>query len=205
MNTELIIMFMVGLSTLFAYLNQRYIKMPFVIGLFFLSTVISLGIVATKFFSEEYYLKLKFVLDSLDISKYVLEYMLGYLLFAGSFHTDWKDIRNNIKPIVIFAFFGVIASTFIIGGMFYQVTEYFNLGISFIYCLLFGALISPTDPIAVLGILTKANVSKKIEGTIVGESLFNDGVGIVVFITILDLINNSNTDFNLLYFGIIFF
>lgn len=97
MDTELIISLIIGLSAFFAYINQRYIKMPFVIGLFFLSTVISMGILFTKFFSQEYYISLKVVLDDLNISKIILEYMLGYLLFAGTFHTDWEDIKSNIK------------------------------------------------------------------------------------------------------------
>ncbi|MFN8576783.1 MAG: sodium:proton antiporter [Candidatus Sericytochromatia bacterium] len=204
MNTELIISLIIGLSAFFAYINQRFIKMPFVIGLFFLSTIISIGILFTKFFSHEYFVKLKFILDNIDISKYVLEYMLGYLLFAGAFHTDWKDIRDNLKPIIIFSVFGVLVSTFLIGEILYETLKLFNIQLSLIYCMLFGALISPTDPIAVLGILKKANVSKKIEGTIVGESLFNDGVGVVVFLVILDLINNGNTEFNFLRFGTFF-
>jgi len=111
-------------------------------------------------------------------------------------------MKKQIKPIATFALGGVLLSTIIIAGLFYALTHLFNLQIDFTYCLIFGALISPTDPIAVLGILTKANVPKKLEYTIVGESLFNDGVGVVVFIALLDTLNSGTFSFS--NFGILF-
>lgn len=204
MNSYTILVFIIGISATFAYINQRYIKMPFVIGLFFLSTLLSLLILSSNFWANSYFTEIKTIIASVDISKYILEYMLGYLLFAGSLHTKWKDIKKQIKPVSIFAVFGVMLSTLIIGGLFYGLVNLFNTRIDFIYCLLFGALISPTDPIAVLGILTKANVPKKIESTIVGESLFNDGVGVVVFIAFLEVLNSGGTHFEFSNFGILF-
>lgn len=130
--------------------------------------------------------------------------MLGYLLFAGSLHTEWADIKKQIKQISIFAVFGVMLSTVIIGILLFGVCNLFHFQIDFLYCLLFGALISPTDPIAVLGILTKANVPKKIEATIVGESLFNDGVGVVIFFALLELLNSGNSTFDFSHFGQLF-
>lgn len=178
--------------------------MPFVIGLFFLSTILSLIILSSKFWAVQYFHQIKELVAHIDISKYIIDYMLGLLLFAGSMHTNWKDIKKQMKPITTFAVFGVIASTFIIGGLFSVVSNLFNVQISFIYCLLFGALISPTDPIAVLGILTKANVPKKIEATIVGESLFNDGVGVVVFIALLEVLKSGAAQFSFANFGMLF-
>lgn len=204
MNSYTILIFIIGISATFAYINQRYIKMPFVIGLFFLSTLLSLVILSAKFWANSYFTDIKTIIASVDISKYILEYMLGYLLFAGSLHTEWADIKKQIKPISIFAVFGVALSTVLIGGLFYGLASLFNTQINFIYCLLFGALISPTDPIAVLGILTKANVPKKIEATIVGESLFNDGVGVVIFIALLKVLNSGGTHFEFSSFGILF-
>lgn len=119
-------------------------------------------------------------------------------------NTRWEDIKSQLRPILLFAVGGVIFSTIIIAGLLYGVCNLFGVSIGFIYCLLFGALISPTDPIAVLGILTKAKVSKKIESTIVGESLFNDGVGVVVFIALLETLKLGNSQIDFAHFGILF-
>jgi monovalent cation:H+ antiporter, CPA1 family len=189
---------------LFAYLNHRYIKMPFVIGLFFLSCLLSLLILSSKFWASAYFEEVKILVQGFEMSKYILEYMLGYLLFAGSLHTEWTDIKKQLKQITVFAIFGVMLSTGIIGSLLFGVCNIFDFKIDFLYCLLFGALISPTDPIAVLGILTKAKVPKKIEATIVGESLFNDGVGVVIFIALLQLLNSGSETFDFSDFGILF-
>ena len=203
MNSYLILVIVISISASFAYINHRFLKMPFVIGLFFQSTLLSLIILISKFWANSYFHQIKTLVENVDISKYILEYMLGYLLFAGSMHTDWTDIKKQIKPITIFAVFGTITSTAIIGEAFYALCSLFGFQINLIYCLLFGALISPTDPIAVLGILTKANVPKKIEATIVGESLFNDGVGVVIFIALLETLI-SGEQFQFSHFGILF-
>lgn len=203
MNAYLILVIVISISASFAYINHRFIKMPFVIGLFFQSTILSLIILSSKFWATSYFNQIKTLVENVDISKYILEYMLGYLLFAGSMHTDWIDIKKQIKPISIFAVFGTITSTAIIGAAFYALCSLFGFQINLLYCLLFGALISPTDPIAVLGILTKANVPKKIEATIVGESLFNDGVGVVIFIALLETLI-SGEQFQFSHFGILF-
>jgi CPA1 family monovalent cation:H+ antiporter len=115
--------------------------------------------------------------------------MLSFLLFAGALHTNFEKLREYRWPILSFATIGVLASTFIVGSLVYLLFQAFSLDVEFIFCLLFGALISPTDPIAVLGILKKANVPKNLEIKIVGESLFNDGVGVVIFLTIFNIAN----------------
>ncbi|MBP6432393.1 MAG: sodium:proton antiporter [Ferruginibacter sp.] len=204
MSIYTIVTILIGISALFAYINHRYIKMPFVIGLFFLSSILSLLILSSKFWANNYFVEIKSLFQSINISKYILEYMLGYLLFAGSLHTEWVDIKKQLKQISIFAVFGVILSTIIISGLLFAICNLFHFQIDFLYCLLFGALISPTDPIAVLGILTKANVPKKIEATIVGESLFNDGVGVVIFIALLELLNSGSSTFNFSHFVLLF-
>lgn len=202
-NYELLIIIMC-LSAGFSYINQKYIKMPFVIGLFFLSTLLSLFILSEKYWAYDQFTEIKKLLDNVDFSKYILDIMLGYLLFAGSLHVKWAEIKKQKKTIAIFAIGGVIASTFMIGSLFYGVSGLLGLNVDYIYCLLFGSLISPTDPIAVLGILTKAKVPKKIETTIVGESLFNDGIGVVVFIALLEVLNSGGNDFSLSHFGLLF-
>ena len=113
--------------------------------------------------------------------------MLGFLLFAGAMHTNFDQLRVQRWPVLAFATVGVMTSTFLVGFVTWLVFNAMSLDVRFIHCLLFGALISPTDPIAVLGILKKARVPKKLETKIVGESLFNDGVGVVVFLTIFSI------------------
>jgi len=105
-------------------------------------------------------------------------------LFAGALHTNFEQLKIQRWPVLVFATFGVLVSTFLVGIIMFYVLQLLELNVDFIYCLLFGSLISPTDPIAVLGILKQANAPKKLETKIVGESLFNDGVGVVVFLTI---------------------
>lgn len=205
MNNYIILIILISISAAFAYINNKFIKMPFVIGLFFLSTILSLMVIFNKFFLTQPYSFLKNFVDHTDISKFIINIMLGFLLFAGSLHTDWIHIKKQLKQITVYAVGGVILSTALIAVLFYSLSFFFKLNIDFIYCLLFGALISPTDPIAVLGILTKANVPPKIENTIVGESLFNDGIGVVIFITLLEVLNSGSNNINFSHFGILFF
>ena len=202
MNIYFTLTILICLSAGFAYVNQRFLKLPFVIGLFLLSTVLSLLVISSKLWLNIPLQQIKTYIELANIDKIVLNYLLGFLLFAGALHTNWNNLKQQIKPIATFALGGVLLSTIIIAVMFYGLTQIFNLNLSFIYCLIFGALISPTDPIAVLGILTKANVPKKTEYTIVGESLFNDGVGVVVFIALLDALNTGH--FSITHFGILF-
>lgn len=204
MNLYIILSILITISAAFAYINHRLIKMPFVIGLFFLSTILSLIILSTKSWQKENFDYIKTVIEHTDISKFILQIMLGFLLFAGSLHTNWAGLKKQIKPIGLFALGGVLLSTIIIAMMFYGVCNLFNQPVSFIYCLIFGAIISPTDPIAVIGILTKAKVSHKIESTIVGESLFNDGVGVVVFIALLQTLSIGTGEIDFGAFGLIF-
>jgi CPA1 family monovalent cation:H+ antiporter len=135
--------------------------MPFVIGLFFLSTILSLFVISSKLWDARHYTEIKNIIETTDISKIILNIMLGFLLFAGSLNTRWKDIKNQLKPVSLFAVGGVLLSTIIIAVLLYCICYLLGMSIDFIYCLLFGALISPTDPIAILGILTKAHVPKK--------------------------------------------
>lgn len=113
--------------------------------------------------------------------------MLSFLLFAGALHVNLEDLSKHKYIIIILATFGIIANTFIVGSLAWLVFALVNIKLSYIYCLLFGALIAPTDPIAVIGILKKAGVSKSLETKITGESLFNDGVAVVVFLILLEI------------------
>ena len=124
--------------------------------------------------------------------------MLSFLLFAGALHTNFEQLKVQRWPILVFSTLGVLVSTFLVGTCMFYGLHLFNLNVSYVHCLLFGALISPTDPIAVLGILKKAGVPKKLETKIVGESLFNDGVGVVVFLTIYQFASSSNENIKVL-------
>jgi CPA1 family monovalent cation:H+ antiporter len=172
----------------FAFINVRYLKLPETIGLMVISIIASVIIIIVGHFEKQVYDYVKNIVDDIDFSKILFDFMLSFLLFAGSFHTDFSALKENKFQIVMMATVGVLLSTAIIGGLAYLVlTVMMGLNIDAIYCLIFGALISPTDPIAVLGILTKAGVPKKIEVTIVGESLFNDGVGVVLFVILFTI------------------
>lgn len=193
---------LICLSAGFAYVNERFLKLPFVIGLFFLSTILSLFVISSKLWITIPIDDIKKYIEIAEIDKIILDILLGFLLFAGAFHTNWSDLKEQIRSISLFALGGVLLSTFIIASLFFGLSVLFSIQIDFIYCLLFGALISPTDPIAVLGILKKANVPKKTESTIIGESLFNDGVGVVVFLALLGVLQTGELDVS--HFGLLF-
>jgi Na+:H+ antiporter len=117
----------------------------------------------------------------------MMNFMLSFLLFAGAIHIDAGKLKQERWPVIALATFGILISTFFIGGLVWCLFQLFHFSIPFIYCLLFGALISPTDPIAVLGILKQAKIPSSLELKISGESLFNDGVAVVIFISIIEV------------------
>lgn len=202
MSIYLVLTLLISLSALFAYINQKFIKLPFVIGLFFLSTILSIAIISSHFLFGFDVSAVEIFFENARIDKIIIDILLGFLLFAGALHTDWEDIKGQIRPIANYAILGVLLSTILIAGATYYISGFLGIEINFIYCLLFGALISPTDPIAVLGILKKAGVPKKTESIIVGESLFNDGIGVVVFIALLDTLKTGEFSFS--HFGVLF-
>ncbi|MCL4154718.1 UNVERIFIED_CONTAM: hypothetical protein GTU68_048980 [Idotea baltica] len=152
-----------------------------------ITIVFTLAVFVLSYFDSTLLDAERFIITQIDFKTVLLDVMLSFLLFAGALHTNFQQLRVQRWPVLVFSTFGVLASTFLVGGAVFYVLKLIGLDISFIYCLLFGALISPTDPIAVLGILKKAGVPKKLEAKIVGESLFNDGVGVVVFLTIFQI------------------
>jgi len=188
---------LVFISAFFGYLNVRFIKLPNTIGLTVITILFTLGIFALSYFDDTLLNAERYIITHIDFRSVLLDIMLSFLLFAGALHTDLQKLRELRWPILIFATFGVLLSTFLIGTIVYFMLQGIGLEVQPINCLLFGALISPTDPIAVLGILKKANVPKKLEIKIVGESLFNDGVGVVIFLTIFGLASGSAGDFSI--------
>jgi CPA1 family monovalent cation:H+ antiporter len=179
-----LITILIVISAAFAYINQRFLKLPYTIGLMVVSIIFSVGISLISWFNADAVHLVGDMVKSIDFNKVLLDVMLSFLLFAGALHTNFDQLKVQRWPILLFATLGVLISTFLIAGVMFYILNAMGLSVSFIHCLLFGALISPTDPIAVLGILKKAGVPKKLETKIVGESLFNDGVGVVVFLTI---------------------
>ena len=182
-----VISVIIVLSALFGYLNTRLIRLPNTIGLMVIAILFTLFLLATSFVNDSLLDAARGLIGGVDFEKVLMEIMLGFLLFAGAMHTNFDQLRVQRWPVLVFSTLGVLASTFLVGGATYFLFPTFGFTPKFIYCLLFGALISPTDPIAVLGILKKAGVPKKLETKIVGESLFNDGVGVVVFLTIFSI------------------
>ncbi len=175
------------LSAMAGYLNVRFLRLPSTIGFMVISILCTLLLCATSLIDDRLLTYAEQLIGQINFQGVLLDVMLGFLLFAGALHTNFDQLRSQRWPVFVFSTVGVIASTFLIAGLFYIALPSLGFELDFIHCLLFGALISPTDPIAVLGILKKAGVPKQLETKIVGESLFNDGVGVVVFLTILQI------------------
>lgn len=187
MGSYELITIIVVITALFAYLNFKFIKLPATIGIMVLSLVLSLLIVFFGHLIPSFSLFVTTAISSIDFQKVLLNIMLSFLLFAGAIHVDANKLKENRLPIIALATFGIFISTAIIGILVYYLFQLFQVHVDLIYCLIFGSLISPTDPIAVLGILKKTNISKSLELKITGESLFNDGVAIVIFLTLIGL------------------
>ena len=179
--------FILSVSALLSYLNHKFLKLPVTIGLMVLALFTAGIFIITESFSPKAYAFFTQIVLDIDFKTVLMDVMLSFLLFAGAMHVNIKDLSHETKPVFLFTTLGVLISTVVIGGLVYSASLFIGLEIPFIYTLLFGALISPTDPIAVLSILEASNVSKSLKLKIEGESLFNDGVGVVVFITILEI------------------
>lgn len=178
---------LIVVSAAFAYINFRYLKLPSTIGLMLVSLVFSLFILIFGNYFPEFTKDVTTTMYNINFSELLLEGMLSFMLFAGAIHIKFKDLNNEKLSILLFSTISVLISTFIIGFASFYVLTLMGFKINLIHAMLFGALISPTDPISVLSILKSAGVSKSLETIIAGESLFNDGVAVVVFITILKL------------------
>ena len=176
------------LTALFGFINYRVLHMPTTIGVMLIALIFSLGMVLLGWLGIDIgQADIERMLNSIDFNQTLLHGMLSFLLFAGAMHINFDDLKDQKWVISILATAGVVASTFIVGSLTWVVLDILGMPTPFIYCLLFGALISPTDPVAVIGILKTVGVPKGLETKIAGESLFNDGIGVVVFLILLDL------------------
>lgn len=173
-----------AIAAFFSYVNYKFLKLPVTIGLLIQGLVMALIFAGLQRINPYVFHQACQVVLNINFREILMEVMLSILLFAGALHTDLTALKKEKWAVLVFATLGVLISTFLVGGLSYFAFNLIGVNISFLHCLLFGALISPTDPIAVLAILKDANVSKSLELKIAGESLFNDGVGVVVFVSI---------------------
>jgi CPA1 family monovalent cation:H+ antiporter len=196
MATYQIISIIIFLAALYAYINDRWIKWPPTIGIMVLALFSSVLIVILGNLFPAFSANIHDLVSRIDFGQVLLKIMLSFLLFAGAIHIDAVKLRKEFWPVMTLATVGVFISTFLVSVMSYYLFRVFQLQIPYIHCLLLGALISPTDPIAVMAILKKAGIPKSLELKIMGESLFNDGVGVVVFLTILEVASNGTGNFS---------
>jgi len=185
---------MVALAAFFGYLNHRLLKLPPTIGLVIISLLASLAAIGLDqlFPSLGFGEAVRGTILQIDFNETLMHGMLGFLLFAGALHVDLGRLYDHRWAIAAMATIGVLISTFIVASLTYAVVGLLDIELPFIYCLLFGALISPTDPVAVLGILKTIKVPPSLEAKIAGESLFNDGIGVVVFTIIVVLATTAH-------------
>ena len=178
------------LASFFSIINLRLLKLPQTIGLMILAICLSIIVLIVGIIFPEFLVLITTLTKSLDFSVLLLDVMLPFLLFAGAISVNVHELLKDKVTILFLASFGVVFSTFAVGsGVFWLIEQPVfglnELGLSYVDCLLFGALIAPTDPIAVLSIVKKMNLSPVTETRIAGESLFNDGIGVVIFLTLL--------------------
>ncbi len=180
---------LLSLAAILSYVNFRFIRLPTTIGIMLIAMLMSISLVALSLAGfEGIQMRAVVVLDGIDFNQTLMHGMLSLLLFAGALHVNLEDLARHKWIITILATVGVVMSTFIVGAISWVVFMYVGIKLPFIYCLLFGSLIAPTDPVAVIGILKKAGVPKSLETKITGESLFNDGIAVVVFLVIMGIV-----------------
>lgn len=186
---------LIVLASFFAYLNLRFLKLPGTIGIMIIAMLVSVGIrlLGDSYFpdtTKEFFELIK----EFDFNEILMGAMLNFLLFAGALHVNMSDLKEQKVPIMIYSTVSVVLSALIISMLLYYIAPLVGTKIPYIFCLVFGTLISPTDPIVVLGVLKQAKVPKRIETKIVGESLFNDGVAVVMFAVVIKMATDPAFD-----------
>lgn len=178
---------LITLTALFSFSNHRFIRLPTTIGVMLIALMLSLSLIGLSKLGFGIEAAAESLLNQIDFNEALMQGMLSFLLFAGALHINLGDLARQRLVIGVLATLGVLISTLLVGTAVYFVSGWLDLGLPYAFCLLFGALISPTDPIAVLGILKSARVPKSLEIKVAGESLFNDGIGVVVFIVLYEI------------------
>ncbi len=179
-----------SIAAFFSFINYKWLKLPNTIGLMILSLASIIIITLSKSIFPDFYWFFCDTVRNSDFKTLLMDGLLSFLLFAGALHVDICDLAKEKWSILLFASLGVLISTFIVGGLTFAAAQLVGIELPFLHALFFGALISPTDPIAVMAILKKANIAKSLGMKIEGESLFNDGIGVVVFSGILIVAEN---------------
>jgi len=184
------------LAALFAYINHRFIRLPGTIGVMFISLLLSLALMVAGWIDPELLGETSKLIKSIDLYTIVMKIMLPFLLFAGAIHVHGRRFISQRWSILTYATIGTVLSTFVVGVALYGLCRVLGFPLSFLYCLLFGALISPTDPIAVISILKQAHIPATLEAKISGESLLNDGVAVVLFIAVYEIVSPGPIQFD---------
>jgi monovalent cation:H+ antiporter, CPA1 family len=189
MDVLTVITILVIISAGFSYVNERFIKLPGTIGVISISVVVSILILIAGKTNNAIAKIMITVAGSINFSKVLLDVMLGLLLFASALHFDYKKLKEQRLPVLLLSTLGVLVSAGAFGALLYAVTLLIKLDLPLIYCFIFGALISPTDPIAVSAILKNSKIPPTLNTIISGESMFNDAIGLVLFVTLLSVAN----------------
>lgn len=178
------------LSALFGFINHNYLKLPHTIGLVAIALAASLAIVAAEALAPSLGIAqaMRAVIEPIDFRKVLLDGFLSALLFAGALHADLAELTRRSEAIAIMATMGVLISTAVVGAAMWAVSHMAGFDLPLVWALVFGALISPTDPVAVLGVMKRVEVPAGLKAKMSGESLLNDGVGVVLFMLFLVVI-----------------
>ena len=178
---------LVGLSALFGFVNHRFLYLPHTIGLVVIALLASLSIIGLNLIvpSAQIGQRVTDVLRQIDFNETLMHGMLSFLMFAGALHADFSAIKTSRLTIGVMSVFGTLISTFVIGASMWFLLGFFEFKLPFVWALVFGALISPTDPVAVLSLFKTVEVPDALQAKMTGESLFNDGVGVVLFTVVL--------------------
>jgi CPA1 family monovalent cation:H+ antiporter len=186
-----VVAILITLAAAFSYVNTQWLKLPMTIGLMLIALGLSLALMLAEQQGLNVRPFVRALLTRVDFSEALLQGMLSFLLFAGALHIDLQDLKRHSLVIGLLATVGLLASAALVGVGSYWSFGVLGVSVPFLSCLLFGALISPTDPIAVLAILKSANVPRDLSTKIAGESLFNDGTAVVLFIVLFQLASGS--------------
>lgn len=191
-----LITLLIFLAAAFTLINITVIRLPSTIGLMAIALMMSVAILALGFIFPAITTGAEHIIEEFDFQEVLLNVMLNFLLFAGALSIDLGKLMEERLPVLILAIGSTLLSTFVVGMLVYYIFPLIGYPIDIIYCFLFGALISPTDPIAVLSLVKQFGIAKNLEIKIAGESLFNDGVGVVVFLTILGIAKSGMENFD---------
>ena len=182
-----LIALLISITALFSYLNHRYFRLPPTIGVMLIALLVSLALIALGTIVPEAHEEAARVLKQVEFDATLMQGMLCFLLFAGALQIDLGKLAEQRIPVATLAIAGVVISMFVFGTLIHFALRWVGIEFTYAWCLLFGALISPTDPIAVIGILKNAKAPHSLEVNIAGESLFNDGIAIVAFVVMADI------------------